>query len=875
MSQNHPHDNIYNILGKLKALEPTPAETVKAKAQQIRESVDAQGSILKGLREVSDVEQRLSQMFAETKKVSESPGVAECAMCEEGTCTEHGVAEGTIHKGTYGTSYDPSDEEKKDKPKHVPRKGETGARTKAERQAAGDAAPDLSTSHLGSNPFSQKVVKQPKVWKGPSTKISGARSDDTTNADDTGDTAEQRAKKLKAKFKKTGKIGEVITKKTSAGDIIHDFQKSKNPKFSGKSKEQRKNQALGAYYGMHPEKSNKNEGIIGNVINRGKEAWNTHQANRQFDRLSAEQNKIAAGKTDPAIGQERMNAMQSQIRKYGNKAQAARLARTGSTLSKNSTYGRDQDAANIARLKQQGMAEMSLKESLQQVERKVILEANLKELTKQHHMTMDEMLECLRNDAQAYKTHGHMSNLLRDCMDMHTHNKNYMPALADEGTEKPSMMNRLGSAIKTGAKHVAHGVNKVVGHPSDDELLDRLHRDSVDGPDAIDQHFPQAPDQFNEELQKLAELAGLTLENNYIDMEEETRGQYIKDKEAESRAHGQHTAHAFGQDFEVDEGEAEVSERWDPVEEVKRSAMEYMNTSGIRSVHDLDAEAIQYIGDENQINYSEVCKILGCELPEELGPIDADEVDEGGGAGIFHHDAEIAKAKGEKTFVGPDGETHPVTIEEDPMADSNDVVSVNELRRLAGMPVDETEGEDDWNDSLDGEREDPNGWDDDLQAITDQYCDLYYQSHEGYGNDNEDPEQFFGKIESQLQAIENDVAEKFGPEAVAKMKKAAMHEYWGNDQDLDEADAPVVEPKTQPVNNAEHNEYRSMRGSTMGPGEGDPGEKRMYPPSGGAAPGADNGMTEPARKMPIKDGVKESALESRLAAEYESIKKSK
>ena len=166
-----------------------------------------------------------------------------------------------VHKGTYGTEYDPSDEEKKDKPKHVPRKGETGARTKAERQAAGDAAPDLDTSHLGSNPFSQKVVKQPKVWKGPSREISGARSDDTTNADDTGDTPEQRAKKLKAKFKKTGKIGEVITKKTSAGDIIHDFQKSKNPKFSGKSKEQRKNQALGAYYGMHPEKSNKKESM--------------------------------------------------------------------------------------------------------------------------------------------------------------------------------------------------------------------------------------------------------------------------------------------------------------------------------------------------------------------------------------------------------------------------------------------------------------------------------------------------------------------------------------------------------------------------------------------------------------------------------------
>jgi hypothetical protein len=52
-----------------------------------------------------------------------------------------------------------------------------------------------------------------------------------------------------------GKVQEVITKKTSAGEIISDFQKSEDPRFKGKSKAQRKKQALGAYYGMHPEKS--------------------------------------------------------------------------------------------------------------------------------------------------------------------------------------------------------------------------------------------------------------------------------------------------------------------------------------------------------------------------------------------------------------------------------------------------------------------------------------------------------------------------------------------------------------------------------------------------------------------------------------------
>lgn len=52
-------------------------------------------------------------------------------------------------------------------------------------------------------------------------------------------------------------VSEVITKKTSAGKIIGDFEKSDNPKFKGDSKEQRKKRALGAYYGMHPDKSKK------------------------------------------------------------------------------------------------------------------------------------------------------------------------------------------------------------------------------------------------------------------------------------------------------------------------------------------------------------------------------------------------------------------------------------------------------------------------------------------------------------------------------------------------------------------------------------------------------------------------------------------
>lgn len=43
-------------------------------------------------------------------------------------------------------------------------------------------------------------------------------------------------------------INEVLAKDASAGEWIHDFVKSDNPKFAGKSKAKRKEMALAAYY---------------------------------------------------------------------------------------------------------------------------------------------------------------------------------------------------------------------------------------------------------------------------------------------------------------------------------------------------------------------------------------------------------------------------------------------------------------------------------------------------------------------------------------------------------------------------------------------------------------------------------------------------
>lgn len=68
MSNNHPNDNIYSILGKLDALKPTQEEKHQSLLKEIRESVEAKGSITEG---VSSIETKLQQQFNE--------GVAEVA----------------------------------------------------------------------------------------------------------------------------------------------------------------------------------------------------------------------------------------------------------------------------------------------------------------------------------------------------------------------------------------------------------------------------------------------------------------------------------------------------------------------------------------------------------------------------------------------------------------------------------------------------------------------------------------------------------------------------------------------------------------------------------------------------------------------------
>jgi hypothetical protein len=270
------------------------------------------------------------------------------------------MKEGTIHKGTYGTEYDPGEDDTDAKEKRKNYKHRVGVKGRKPNEKPAKA-------ELPADPFGRTTGDVPKGKKG--TRIKGK-----------------------------GNIDEVITKKTSAGEIIHDFQKSKNPKFAGKSPEQRKQQALGAYYGMHPKKSNKKESM--------REGTDYKKQNFLFESF------------------------------------------------------------------------------------------NFANMMKEQDQTVQEMLTELQSDIANFKMTGECSPKLDAFLRIHGHNKKQ---LADEA-KMPKVLDKIGSAVKTGWEKLSH--------PDDDAMLDKLYKDTLP-PGAS-----SAPDTAHDELDELAQLAGITDEGN-------------------------------------------------------------------------------------------------------------------------------------------------------------------------------------------------------------------------------------------------------------------------------------------------------------------------------------------------------------------------
>ena len=193
-------------------------------------------------------------------------------------------------------------------------------------------------------------------------------------------------------------------------------------------------------------------------------------------------------------------------------------------------------------------------------------------------------------------------------------------------------------------------------------------------------------------------------------------------------------------------------------------------------------------------------------------------------------------AQGVNNFVKSRPETGPTHEEADPLEE--------ELRQLAELAGIRTEG---------------NSFSDKLAHTS--KGDSFVQDGKTYTNNSSIADEVVDEEETD----EGNLYGNNVRDAKAAGKKQADLD---NDGDLDpvkEDKLEVSEPNTKPVNNPKP-EYKTMKQSTLNPGEDDNGEKAMH----GDKPTFKNG-DNPLTKPSVKEAV--NTLEARLAAEYESIKK--
>jgi hypothetical protein len=441
-------NNIYNILNTLKSLEPTPEQTAKATAQSIYESVAAQGSVMQG---VNSVEARLNEKYMGFKQdVAEGMG--------EGIAEERETLQtkkGTIYKGgTYGTEYDPSDEEKKTKAKHVPKKGQKG-RPKSDKPTDTKSAPkgDIFGRTKGDVPDGKpgKKIK----GKGTSDKSRNAKADAEFDRDDMDEAAKWRNPEYKGKF---------YTQKKGDSD---DYD------------------SIDYGYGM-PERPKKDPGQKRRMGGIGDE-WEVTD-------------KLSTGHMD-----------------IGNTTGGAHWAGTGgSTDMKDWEPSPYKDSNVTKRGPRKGFITKSgintvkdrikgalgqhhspvLPEGADYKKQNFIVESfNFAEMMKETDQTVQEMLTELQNDIQAFKTTGECTPKLDAFLRVHGHtsNKKKLSDAAPVPYEVPAVQRRAaGAPALTPADVQQQDANRSM-HPGMTKL------------DA-----PKPAESMNQELDELAKLAGIT-----------------------------------------------------------------------------------------------------------------------------------------------------------------------------------------------------------------------------------------------------------------------------------------------------------------------------------------------------------------------------
>jgi len=502
MSNNHSHDNIYSILGKLEALKPTAEEKRFALVKEIRESVEAQGSILAG---VDSVQQRLAEQFAkskiEEKAVSQaqqkfmgmvhaaqkgskaaSPAVAKVAKSMgkkdatdfaatkhkglpqhvgEGTCNECGMTEGSCeHTKMEEVKVKPTVELVKKIRARLAQLNDTFYQQKGYEMEPEEAIEQVADEFNISTSQVDKLLQDERFFEEKAT---------------------------------THKGGEVSHK-----DGVTRHTKKDYPGYQSDDDE---------------DKDDENKGKRGRPRKHAKKA---------------------------DTGEKRGRGRPSK-HSTGEKSSKDSLPFSSKNKMGHDPFGRVKPDAEKTVAKKD--SKKSVAESMDNLAHRLTEGVNFANLLKEKHQTVDEMLAELSNDMKVFKETGHCSELLRDCMEI----KGYHGKMvADEAAQVPSKMDQFDRPDPFA--HVKDAPKTPMGIPGN------LPASQIPGKSALlkgqGRNYYEE-DSLASELDELAKLAGLS---------EVSRGEYIKQQDAAAEKSGKDKFNAFGQIFNTDEITEEPNE---------------------------------------------------------------------------------------------------------------------------------------------------------------------------------------------------------------------------------------------------------------------------------------------------------------------------
>ena len=506
MSKNFPHDNIYSILGKLDALKPTAQEKHDATVKQIYESVEAQGSILKGLRDVSSTEQRLAEQFAAEGKDQGKPGKT-FAKIAKSAGEHYGSAEaGKRVAGAVKAKLAKAGklEEKWGTEMHTAEKDKGMFKGKTQDELKSQLAKlKASGPHeKGSDAYK----KQNQIEFALRAKHKFGKVGEQNMGPGTGGMEEDYASMGTGIGAQGGVVGEesldekappgmeamvMKLKKEYPGEPEKAFATAWSiyNKKHGKAEESRE---VCDECSMHEDPQEEfEEGI--HIGSYGTEYYGTKDFTGDDEDTAKSTEKKGRGRptkasTGEKTSQERMpwggNPPKDKY-KPDPKGRVHSISDKSRNPDADAAFARDEKLAKHSKA-----GRMGIKESVDSVERRLLEGLNFKRMAEETHQSVDELMSELQKDIMDYKATGHCSEILKDFLQVHSHAKKQM---ADESAMEAAAQ-RPSPVVPAGGIHGRYP----------DPMSARDQRTKMNPPRSLEETDP-----LEEELNKLAELAGL------------------------------------------------------------------------------------------------------------------------------------------------------------------------------------------------------------------------------------------------------------------------------------------------------------------------------------------------------------------------------